>query len=75
VEAGVYGRQTEQNAKIAVAAQEGGRETGRIQVRRMLDASAEGLISLVENFLEVGSVVHRDGPLENLPQKGQELRA
>ena len=41
LEEGVRGRQTETKALIAIAAQEDGRGTGRIRMRRIVDASSD----------------------------------
>ena len=46
---------------IAVAAQEEGRGSGRIRMKRIRDASAESLLPFVEECIEPGSVVHTDG--------------
>ena len=66
-EEGVHGRQTEAKAMIAIAAEEDGPGIGRIRMRRICDASAENLMSFVEDFIEPGSVVHTDGWLGYLP--------
>jgi len=61
LEEGVRGRQTNNKALIAVAAQEDGRGIGRIRMRRIADASAASLHQFVINNVEPGSVVHTDG--------------
>ena len=58
---GLQGRNLENKALIAVAAQEDGRGIGRIRMKRIGDASAESLLPFVEECLEPGSVVHTDG--------------
>ena len=52
---------------IVVAAQEEGRNTGRIRMRRIPDASAASLIPFVCDSIEPGSVVHTDGWLSYEP--------
>ncbi len=59
-EEGVFGRQIERKALIAVAAEERGTGLGRIRMRRVKDASAASLIPFVEESVEPGSVVHTD---------------
>lgn len=61
LEEGVRGRQTNNKALIAVAAQEDGRGIGRIRMRRIADASAASLHRFVIDSVEPGSVVHTDG--------------
>jgi len=61
LEEGKRGRQTEKKALIVVAAQEEGRNIGRIRMRRITDASAASLIPFVCDSIEPGSVVHTDG--------------
>ena len=58
-EEGVRGRQTYTKSLIAIAAQEDGRGTGRLRMRRVRDASAESLMPFVEEAIERGSTVHR----------------
>ncbi|MBA7540454.1 IS1595 family transposase ISPlba5 [subsurface metagenome] len=60
-EKGVRGRKTEKKALIVVAAQEDGKRTGRIRMRRIQDASAASLQPFIEESIEPGSVVHTDG--------------
>ena len=60
-EEGVHGRQTENKAIVAVAAEKRGRAIGRIRIRRVRDVSAESLIPFVHDAVEPGSVVHTDG--------------
>ena len=59
-EEGVFGRQIERKALIAVAAEERGAALGRIRMQRVKDASAASLIPFVEESVEPGSVVHSD---------------
>jgi len=61
LEEGKRGRQTEKKALIVVAAQEDGRGTGRIRMRRIPDASAARLMRFVQDSVEPGSFVHTDG--------------
>lgn len=60
-EEGVFGRQTERKALIAVAVEENGVGMGRIRMRRVRDASAASLVRFVEESVEPGSTVHSDG--------------
>ena len=71
-EEGVRGRQTYTKSLIAIAAQEDGRGTGRLRMRRVRDASAESLMPFVEEAIERGSTVHTDGWLgyEPLQKRG-----
>ena len=71
LEEGVRGRQTEAKALIVVAAQEDGPGIGRIRMRRIADASAEGLVPFVQDSVEAGSIVHTDGWLGYLPLEGK----
>ena len=72
LEEGVRGRQTESKALIVVAAQEDGPGIGRIRMRHIQDASAESLVSFVQDSVEPGGVVLTDGWLgyEPLHRKG-----
>lgn len=54
-----------------VAAQEDGPGIGRIRVRRIADASAENLVTFVQDSVLVGSTVHTDGWLGSLPLQGK----
>ncbi len=71
-EEGVRGRQTYTKSLIAIAAQEDGRGTGRLRMRRVRDASAESLMPFAEEAIERGSTVHTDGWLgyEPLQKRG-----
>jgi transposase-like protein len=73
-EEGVHGRQTETKAMIAVAVEEDGDGIGRIRMRRIPDASAESLMSFIEDSVEPGSLVHTDGWLGYQPLKGRGYR-
>ena len=73
-EEGVYGRQTESKAMIAVAVEEDGDGIGRIRMRRIPDASAESLMPFIEDSVEPGSVVHTDGWLGYQPLEGRGYR-
>ena len=61
LEEGVSGRETEQKALVAVAAEEDGGGIGRIRLQHIPDASALSLHSFVVASIESGSVVHTDG--------------
>jgi transposase-like protein len=71
LEEGVHGRETEGKALIVVAAHEEGQGIGRIRMRRIPDASAESLVSFVEDCVEPGAVVHTDGWLGYAPLEGK----
>lgn len=76
VEEGKRGRQTEKKALIVVAAQEEGRNIGRIRMRRIPDASAANLMPFVSDSIGPGSIVHTDGWLgyEPLERNGYRHR-
>jgi transposase-like protein len=61
LEEGLCGRQICNKALIAVAAEENGKATGRIRMRRIDSASAKDLHGFVTEAIERGSVVHTDG--------------
>lgn len=61
LEEGLYGRQTCNKALIVVAAEEDGRRTGRIRMRRIGSASGKNLHGFVAAVVEPGSVIHTDG--------------
>ena len=61
LEEGLYGRQTCNKALIVVAAEEDGRRTGRIRMRRIGSASGKNLHGFVAEVAEPGSVIHTDG--------------
>lgn len=61
LEEGVRGRQTEKKALVIVGAEEDGRGTGRIRLRRIPDASQASLHGFIRENIEPGSVVHTDG--------------
>jgi len=73
-EEGVRGRETQSKALIVVATQADGRRIGRIRMRRVADASAESLMSFVEDSIEPGSLVHTDGWLGYLPLESKGYR-
>jgi transposase-like protein len=58
---GLCGRQICNKALIVVAAEEDGRATGRIRMRRIDSASGKDLHGFVVEAIEKGSVVHTDG--------------
>jgi len=60
-EEGLYGRQICNKALIVVAAEEDGRGTGRIRMRRIDSASGKNLLGFVVEAIESGSVIHTDG--------------
>ena len=60
-EEGVHGRETENKAIVAVAAEEDGRGIGRIRLRRIADVSADSLHPFVEQCVTPGAIVHTDG--------------
>jgi transposase-like protein len=61
LEEGVRGRQTNKKALVVVGAEEDGRGTGRIRLRRIPDASQASLHGFIHMNIEPGSVVHTDG--------------
>lgn len=60
-EEGVHGRETKKKALVAIAAEEDGKGTGRIRMRRIRSASARNLRSFVRQSVKPGSTVHTDG--------------
>jgi transposase-like protein len=60
-EEGVSGRETQDKALVAVAAEKRGRLTGRIRLRHVHDASAASLASFLKESITPGSLVHTDG--------------
>ncbi len=60
-EKGLRGRKIEKKALVAVAVEEKGKATGRIRMVRIPNASANSLVSFIEQSIEPGSVVHTDG--------------
>jgi transposase-like protein len=61
VHPGRSGRQTQTKALVAVAVEVDGRRIGRIRLRRIGDASADSLITFVQDAVEPRSRVHTDG--------------
>ena len=61
VHPGRPGRQTETKALVVVAVELEGRRLGRIRLRHIPDASAESLLSFVDDVVEPRSRVHTDG--------------
>jgi hypothetical protein len=59
-EEGTRGRETENKAVVAVAAEKNGRGSGRIRLQRIKDVS-DSLLSFVQGAVAPGSVVHTDG--------------
>jgi transposase-like protein len=60
-EAGVIGRLTHDKAVVLVAAQEDGRRTGRIRLRRMTELTKATVRQFVQDAVEAGSVLRTDG--------------
>src|SRR5258707_14198353 len=54
-------QQTENKALIVIAAQEDGEAIGRIRMRRIPDASGDGIMLFIEKPMKRGSAVHTDG--------------
>jgi transposase-like protein len=71
-EEGLYGREACNKVLIVVAAEEDGKGTGRIRMRRVSSASGRDLQAFVIDAIEHGSVVHTDGwrGYSGLSQKG-----
>ena len=61
LEEGLCGRQICNKALIVVAAEEDGRATGRIRMRRIDSPSGKDLHGFVVEAIEKGSMVHTDG--------------
>jgi transposase-like protein len=74
LEEGLPGRLNLDKALVVVAAQEDGPGIGRIRMRQIFNASAESLMSFVQESIAPSSVVHTDGWLGYLPlvSKGYE---
>lgn len=60
-ESTVRGRETEKKTLIVIAAEEDGKGTGRIRMRRIERASAKNLESFISDCVEPGSTIHTDG--------------
>jgi transposase-like protein len=60
-ESTVRGREMDKKSLIVIAAEEDGKRTGRIRMRRIAGASAKRLESFITDVIEPGSVVHTDG--------------
>lgn len=60
-EEGKRGRETENKAIVAVAAEKNGRGPGRIRLRRIEDVAAGSLLPFVQGAVAPGSIVHTDG--------------
>jgi transposase-like protein len=61
LEEGLRGRQIEQKTLVVIAAQEDGKGTGRIRMKRIPDASANNLHGFIKETIEEGSTIHTDG--------------
>jgi transposase-like protein len=61
VKKGTYGREAGGKALVLIAAENDGRRTGRIRLRRVDDASSSSLIPAVKQCVGSGSVVRTDG--------------
>lgn len=60
-EEGARGRQTQDKALVAIAAEEDGAGIGRIRMKRITRASKPQLHTFLEEAVEPGSIVHTDG--------------
>lgn len=60
-EAGVRGRQLARKCLVVIAVELQGDTVGRIRLRHLADASADGLGEFVGDCVEPGSTVHTDG--------------
>jgi transposase-like protein/ribosomal protein L37AE/L43A len=60
-EEGARGRQTQDKALVAIAAEEDGSGIGRIRMKRITRASKPQLHTFLEEAVEPGSIVHTDG--------------
>ena len=71
-EEGLSGRETKTKSIVVIAAEESGRNIGRIRLRRVPDVSAASLIPFVEEAVTSGSVVRTDGwaGYHDLEEKG-----
>lgn len=61
IEEGKTGRQTEKKAIVLIAAEEKGRNVGRIRLSHVADVSENSLLPFVKGSVAVGSRVHTDG--------------
>ncbi len=62
VEGGVFGRQTDTKAIVAIAVEvKQPRGFGRIRLQRVDDVSKDSLIPFIERAVEPGATVHTDG--------------
>jgi transposase-like protein len=57
----VHGRETEDKAIIAVAAEVRGKRIGRVRLRRVPDVSSDSLLPFVASVVARGSMVRTDG--------------
>ena len=60
-EVGTRGRETDNKAIVAVAAEKNGRGPGRIRLRRIEDVSADSLLLFVQSAVTPGTAVDTDG--------------
>jgi transposase-like protein len=60
-ESTVRGREMDKKALIVIAAEEDGKRTGRIRMRRISRASGEHLEKFISDAVQPGSVIHTDG--------------
>src|SRR5260370_36956059 len=60
-EEGTRGRETDNKAIVAVAAEKNGRGPGRIRLPRLKDVSADSLLPFVQSAVTPGTAVHTDG--------------
>ena len=64
VEGGVFGRQTDTKAIVAIAVEiKNPKGFGRIRLQRVDDVSKDSLIPFIESAVEPGATVHTDGRL------------
>ena len=75
VEGGVFGRQTDTKAIVAIAVEvKHPRGFGRIRLQRVDDVSKDSLIPFIESAVEPGATVHTDGwqAYRTVPERGYE---
>ena len=60
-EVGVTGRETNKKSIVAIAAEIGGRGTGRIRMARIKDVSGESLVPFVQTAMCPGATIRTDG--------------
>jgi transposase-like protein len=60
-EEGKRGRKIEKKSLVVIAAQEDGRNIGRIRMKRIQNASAQNLQPFIVESVKQGSIIHTDG--------------